>query len=117
MEPKPRKAAEFSASFTTHSSIGTYDSLKSAKLRVKQSNYGNDEIMEYFSKQVSTQCSFNEKEVAITNSFGFVEQTIEINQDQNSNEIEQLNSKDEDNEIKPDKNNRKTITSKDGGPL
>ncbi|CDW71133.1 tbc protein [Stylonychia lemnae] len=113
MEHTNRKQGEFSASFSTQLSIGTNDTLKTAKLKVKQSNYGNDEIMEYFSKQVATQCSFNEKEVAITDSFGFVEQTIELNQASNSNEIEQSNSKDEEYEEKGDRSSRKTISSKD----
>lgn len=48
-------------------------SAKQAKQKVKSSNYANDEIMEYFQKQIASFSPNNEKEVSITNQFGFVE--------------------------------------------
>jgi len=69
---------------------------------VKNSNYANDEIIDYFSKQISSFIQTNDKEAAITNKFGFVERTIEINTASSS--YEKDGSKEEEiNEEKPKK--------------
>lgn len=60
------------------SKISTKEELKMAKQKVKESNYGNEEIMEYFSKQVAASSPVNNNKVSITNSYGFVKQDLDF---------------------------------------